>query len=195
MRAIVLGSDGFLGKNLSAKIECYGVIVLRVNRLVLSFGDGEEQVRLKKTIEDFSPDVIINALGGIDSQLDASATSIFNSIFLPTLTIFDYFRTAETKSQIKVLTFGSEAEGQPRKKYPVYSALKTAEANLVLTASEYFADSNIHWLRLKLPRLNGGLGLVGIPLGRPSENGDFEVAWEKVRVALGLDETYGESNG
>ena len=162
---------------------------------MLSFGDGDEQVRLKNTIEDFSPDFIINALGGIDSQLEASATSIFNSIFLPTLTIFEYFRSTETKTQIKVLTFGSEAEGQPRRKYPIYSALKTAEANLVLTASEYFADSDIQWLRLKLPRLNGGLGLVGIPLGQQSENGGFEIVWEKVRVALGLDETYGESNG
>lgn len=190
-----MGSDGFLGKNLSAKFEGYGFIVLRVNRLVLSFGNGDEQVRLKKTIENFSPDLIINALGGIDSQLEASATSIFNSIFLPTLTIFEYFRNTETKKQIKVLTFGSEAEGQPRRKYPIYSALKTAEANLVLTASEYYADSNIQWLRLKLPRLNGGLGVVGIPLGQPSENVGFEIVWEKVRVALGLDETYGESNG
>ena len=195
MRVIVLGSDGFLGKNLATKFEGYGFIVLRVNRLVISFGDGDEYDRLKRTIEDFSPDIIINALGKIDNYLEASGTSIFNSIFLPTLTIFDYFQSTEIEKQIKVLTFGSEAEGQPRRKYPIYAALKTAEANLVMTASEYFAGSKTNWLRLKLPRLNGGLGLVGIPYGQPSENEDFEFVWEKVRVALGIDETHGENDG
>ena len=195
MRVIVLGSDGFLGKNLTTQFELYGFIVLRVNRLVISFGDGNEQVLFKEIVEDFSPDLIINALGGIDNHLGASVTSIFNSIFLPTLTIFECFRTVENRKQIKVLTFGSEAEGQPRKNYPIYAALKTAEANLVLTANEYFADSNIHWLRLKLPRLNGGLGLVGIPRGLPSENEGFEIVWEKIRVALDIDETYGETDG
>jgi hypothetical protein len=195
LRVIILGSDGFLGKNLASNFECYGFIVLRVNRLIITFGDGNEHDRLKKTIEDFSPDVIINALGGIDNHLEASGTSIFNSIFLPTLTLFDYFRTTEIEKPIKVLTFGSEAEGQPRRKYPIYAALKTAEANLVMTASEYFGNSSIHWLRVKLPRLNGGLGLVGIPFGQPSEYEGFKFVWEKVRVALGIDETHGENDG
>ena len=195
MRVLVLGSDGFLGKNLATKFEGYGFIVLRVNRLVISFGDGNEYDRVKRTIEDFSPDVIINALGGIDDHLEASGNSIFNSIFLPTLTIFEYFQTTETEKQIKILTFGSEAEGQPRKKYPIYAALKTAEAKLVMTASEYFSGSNTHWLRLKLPRLNGGLGLVGIPLGQSLETEGFEFVWENVRLALGMDETNGEMNG
>ena len=82
MRVIVLGSDGFLGKNLATNFEGYGFIVLRVNRLVISFGAGNEHNRLKRTIEDFSPDVIINALGGIDDHLEASGNSIFNSIFI-----------------------------------------------------------------------------------------------------------------
>lgn len=167
----------------------------RVNRLALSFGGGNEQSQLGKIIEDFSPDVVVNALGQIDSQIEATPVSIFNSIFLPTFSLFNYFRTAEVGRQITVLTFGSEAEGQPRKKYPVYAALKTAEANLVLTARECFAESNIRWLRLKLPRLDGGLGLAGVPVGQSSEKVSFENVWEKARIALSVDHMLGEING
>lgn len=194
-RVVIFGADGFLGRNLATEFEGCGLNVLRVNRSLLSFGGGNEQFQLGTIIESFSPDIVVNALGQIDSQVEATPVSIFSSIFLPTFYLFDYFRTAEVGQQTTVLTFGSEAEGQPRKKYPIYSALKTAESNLVLTAREYFAKSNIRWLRLKLPRLDGGLGLEGLPGRQPSEKVSFEIVWEKVRTALSLDYTLGEING
>jgi len=195
LRVLVFGADGFLGRSLSAEFERCGLNVLRVNRSLLSFGGGNEQFRLRTIIEDFSPDIVVNAIGQIDNQLEATPDSIFRSIFLPTFYLFDYFRSKEVARKVTVLTFGSEAEGQPRKKYPIYSALKTAEANLVLTAREYFAETNICWVRVKLPRLDGGLGLVGVSDRPPSEKVSFENVWKKVRTALRLDYTLGEING
>lgn len=194
LRVLIFGADGFLGKSLAAEFERCGLNVLRVNRLLLPFGGGNEQFRLRTIIEDFSPDIVVNAIGQIDNQLEATPDSIFSSIFLPTFYLFDYFRSAQVARKVTVLTFGSEAEGQPRKRYPIYSALKTAEANLVLTAGEYFAETNICWVRLKLPRLHGGLGLAGVADKPPSEKASFENVWKKVRTALALDYKLGEIN-
>lgn len=193
MKVIIFGSDGFLGRNFATKFEEHGFRVLRVNRSVFSFG-ADDQPKLKRIIEAFSPDIVVNALGQIDSQIQATPFSMYNSIFLPTLDLFRYFQTAEVGQPLTVVTFGSEAEGQPRQKYPIYAALKTAEANLVLTAREYFEDSNIRWLRLKLPRLDGGLGLSGAPVDESIEKVGFEFVWEKARNALFLGHAVGKIN-
>jgi nucleoside-diphosphate-sugar epimerase len=192
LRVLIFGSDGFLGSNFASNFEQCGFHVFPVNRSVFAFGEGHEQARLGNIIEDFSPNLIVNALGQIDGQVGATPVSIFASVFLPTFSLFNYFQTAEVSQQTTILTFGSEAEGQPRKNYPIYSALKTAEATLILTANEYFADTNLRWLRLKLPRLVGGLGLAGVSDLKLSDGAGFEFVWREARLVLGLNENFGE---
>lgn len=194
MKAIIFGADGYLGSNFAIKLEEYGFHVLRVTRSVFSFG-AHDQSQLERIIEDFSPDLVVNALGQIDSQDQATHFSMYSAIFVPTLYLFRYFQSAEVGQPVTVLTFGSESEGQPRQKYPIYAALKTAEGNLVLTAREFFGDSNIRWLRLKLPRLDGGLGLSGVPVNESIGKVSFEIVWEKALNALSLDQRTGKKNG
>lgn len=195
MNVIILGSGGFLGSNLSDKLQGCGINVFRANRSILNFGDGNEAEALSKLIEELSPDIIINAIGQIDTQEEATLTSLFNSIFLPTTLLFMHFRDVKYAKKISLLTFGSEVEGQPRRRYPVYSALKTAEAALVITAIDNFSNTNISWNRLKLPRLNGGLGSADFPKRLPQETKSIDAVWEEVKVILGITENFGETNG
>ena len=194
MNIIILGSEGFLGLNLSAKLQSCGLNVFRANRSALNFGAGNEAEILSGLIVEFSPDVIINTVGQIDTQEESTVISLFNSLFLPTTLLFKHFQDVGSSKNISVLTFGSESEGQPRGRYPVYSALKTAEAALVITAIDYFSNTNISWPRLKLPRLNGGLGSVGVKKGLPLETESIDTVWGEVRAILGITEKFGETN-
>lgn len=195
MNVIILGSEGFLGLNLSAKLQNIGLNVFRANRSVLNFGDGNEAVILSRLIVELNPDIIINAVGQIDTQEEATVTSLFNSIFLPTTLLFNHFKDVECANKVSVLTFGSESEGQPRGKYPLYSALKTAEAALVITAIDYFSNTNISWPRLKLPRLNGGLGSVDIQKELHPETKSIDTIWDEVKAILGIIDNFEETNG
>lgn len=192
---MILGSDGFLGLNLSSKLQSCGIDVVRANRSVLNFGDGNEAEILSRLIVELNPDIIINAVGQIDTQEEATVTSLFNSIFLPTTLLFRHFRDVGCAKNVSVLTFGSESEGQPRGRYPIYSALKTAEAALVITAIDYFSNTNISWPRLKLPRLSGGLGSVGVQNGLLVETKSVDMVWEEVKSILGITDKFGETNG
>ena len=195
MNVIILGSEGFLGLNLSARLQNCGLNVFRADRSVLNFGGGNEAEILSRLIVKLNPDIIINAVGQIDTQAEATVTSLFNSIFLPTALLFSHFRDMECAKKVSVLTFGSESEGQPRGRYPVYSALKTAEAALLITASDYFSNTNISWPRLKLPRLNGGLGSVDIQKGLHLETKSIDMVWDEVKAKLGIIDNFEETNG
>lgn len=194
MNVLILGSEGFLGLNLSAKLQNCGLNVFRANRSVLNFGYGNEAEILSRLIVELNPDIIINAVGQIDTQEEATVTSLFNSIFLPTSLLFSHFRNVECAKKVSVLTFGSESEGQPRRRYPVYSALKTAEAALVITAIDYFSNTNISWPRIKLPRLNGGLGAVDIQKGLLPDIKSIDMVWDEVKAILGINDNFGETN-
>jgi hypothetical protein len=194
LNVIILGSEGFLGFNLSAKLQDCGMNVFRANRSVLNFGGGNEAEILSGLIVEFGPDIIINAVGQIDTQEESTVISLFNSIFMPTTLLFKHFQATGSSKNISVLTFGSESEGQPRGKYPVYSALKTAEAALVVTAIDYFSNTNISWPRLKLPRLNGGLGSIDVRRGLPVETKSIDMVWGEVKAILGITEKLGDTN-
>ena len=195
MNVLILGSEGFLGLNLSDKLQNSGLNVFRANRSVLNFGDRNDAEILSTLIVELNPDIIINAIGQIDTQEDATVTSLFNSIFLPTSLLFSHFRNVECAKKVSVLTFGSESEGQPRRRYPLYSALKTAEAALIITAIDYFSNTNISWPRIKLPRLNGGLGSVDIQKELLPGIKSVDMVWEEVKAILGIIDNFGETNG
>ena len=192
MKVIILGSRGYLGSNLVTEFENIGSIVLGTDRSTLSFGEGNELAQLRKLIEDFSPDVIVNALGKIDTQEASTPLDIFNSIFLPTFLLYSYFCEKNPAHKVSLLTFGSESEGEPRKNYPVYSAIKTAEATLVKTAVEVFLNTNVSWQRLTIPRLNGGLGKVGNQPDSHLERKSIEEVWAEVLITLNIRENPGE---
>lgn len=195
MNVLILGSEGFLGLNLSDKLQNSGLNVFRANRSVLNFGDRNDAEILSTLIVELNPDIIINAIGQIDTQEDATVTSLFNSIFLPTSLLFSHFRNVECAKKVSVLTFGSESEGQPRRRYPLYSALKTAEAALIITAIDYFSNTNISWPRIKLPRLNGGLGSVDIQKELLPGIKSVDMVWDEVKAILGIIDNFGETNG
>jgi nucleoside-diphosphate-sugar epimerase len=191
LNVIVLGSEGFLGSSLSTKLQSCGNNVFQINRSIVNFGGGNEAESLSQLIEQFCPDIVINAVGQIDLQEEATINSLFNSIFLPTALLFRHFQDKGSVTGVKVLTFGSESEGQPRGRYPLYAALKTAEASLVLTAADYFSKTNISWPRLKLPRLNGGLGSVEAPNETSTGTKSIDMVWDEVKEILGITEDLG----
>jgi len=164
MDSLILGINGYLGSSISKVLAQEGINVTGTTRTEIDFDNENSYEKLSKIIYDNNPDFIVNALGEIDSD-DKLPVSLFNAIFLPTYSLYQYFCENRPSKEVFVLTLGSNSAGKPRKGYPIYAALKSAEVGLIQTARENFNESSLHWLYEEFPRLEGGLGKIpnGVP--------------------------------
>ncbi len=186
MKILIFGSNGFIGSTLSDRFQKTGNEVLRVSRDVLNFGTGGEDIKIRALLEQFEPDVIVNAIGEIDIMNKSTPQAMFDSLLLPSASLYRHFQQFSSSRNIEVLTFGSEAEGLPRTRYPIYAALKTAEASLIKSATESFANTPITWHRVRLPRLNGGLGIESSDK-TPILESSRDRVWSDVIEVLGIN--------
>ncbi len=159
MDSLILGINGYLGSSISKVLTQEGINVIGTTRAEIDFDDRDSYQSLSEIIYNNNPDFIINALGEIDSA-DKLPVNIFNSIFLPTYSLYQYFCENNPSKDVFILTLGSNSAGKPRKGYPIYAALKGAEVGLIQTARENFNDLSLHWLYEEFPRLEGGLGKI-----------------------------------
>ena len=159
MDSLILGINGYLGSSISKVLTQDGINVIGTTRAEIDFDDRNSYENLSKIINDNNPDFIINALGEIDSD-NKLPVNIFNSIFLPSYSLYRYFCEYSPSKDVFILTLGSNSAGKPRKGYPIYAALKGAEVGLIQTARENFNESSLHWLYEEFPRLEGGLGKI-----------------------------------
>ncbi len=187
MNILIFGARGYIGSFLSKRFEEAGHNVLRVDRATLNFGAGGEDILIRALIQEFEPDVVINAVGEIDVSEAVTPQIMFSSLLLPSLLIFRHFKIFGTQRKVRILTFGSTSEGEPRKNYPMYAALKTAEATLISTAVEEFLGTEVSWFRLKLPRLGGGLGIENPSGGIIISPTNLDSVWLDVTVMLEID--------
>ena len=187
MNILIFGSSGYLGSFLSKRFEEAEHKVLKVDRATLNFGAGSEDILIRSLIQEFNPDVVINAVGEIDLSEAVTPQVMFSSLLLPSLLIFRHFKNFGSQRKVRIVTFGSTSEGKPRRNYPMYAALKTAEAALISTAVEEFSGTEVSWFRLKLPRLGGGLGIENQSGGIIITPTNLESVWLDVTVMLEID--------
>ena len=167
MDSLILGVNGYLGSSIFKVLIKEGINVTGTTRTEIDFDNLNAYQNLNTILDDNKPDFIINALGEIDSD-NKLPVHIFNSIFLPSYYLYRYFCENKPSKDIFVLTLGSNSAGKPRKGYPIYAALKSAEVGLIQTAREKFNQSSLHWLYEEFPRLEGGLGKI------PNEDSPFQ---------------------
>jgi len=157
MRVLLLGAEGYVGKHLFDLFELRNYEVMTVTRSIIDFNNPNVFLEIENLLDTFEPEVIINAIGGIDSGVDSNLTKLFNSILLPTFSLFHYYSKHKNSKSAVIYILGSTAAGEPRVNYPFYAALKYAEVGLARSAVEIFVGSNIEWRMLMVPRLAGGL--------------------------------------
>lgn len=157
MRVLLLGAEGYVGEHLFDLFELRNYEVMRVTRSIVDFDGPNVSVKFENLLDTFEPHVVINAIGGIDSGVDANITKLFNSILLPTFSLFRYYSRHKDSKSAVIYILGSTAAGEPRVNYPFYASLKYAEVGLTRSAEEIFVGSRIEWRMLMVPRLAGGL--------------------------------------
>lgn len=182
MDSLILGINGYLGSNISKVLAQEGINVIGTTRTEIDFDDENSYQNLSKILNDRNPDFIINALGEIDSDYKLPV-EIFNSIFLPSYFLYQYFCENRPFKDVFVLTLGSNSAGKPRKSYPIYAALKGAEVGLIQTARENFNESSLHWLYEEFPRLEGGLGKISIEAS-PRQSHDYTLISQVIGKVL-----------
>ena len=157
MKVVILGSNGYVGKHLVSSIGLLNHVVFGVDRLQINFDRKNSGLKLKELLDEVSPRVVINAVGSIDFKASFDPYKLYNSIFLPTYLLYDYFSNKNDHSPVSIFTIGSTAAGQVREKYPIYASLKGAEETIARIAKEKFARGNIEWEHVNLSKLKGGL--------------------------------------
>lgn len=169
MRVLVLGANGFVGSTILCFLQEQNISNLGLTRNDLDFRNENSYETLRRFIDQFLPNIIVNAIGSIDSKNTTSPLEIFCPIYLPCFYLFEYFKQNINLEPVKIVSFGSQASGEPRQDYPLYASIKQAEASLIITAREAFTEREITWDHIVLPRLKGGLGKGG-SLNKISEN-------------------------
>ena len=157
MKIVILGVNGYLGRYIKTFCQENNLDFFGINREQVDFGTKGAYERLCRILNDKNPKLIINCVGTIDG-VSINPNDVFNSIFLPTFYLYQYFKNKLDHEDTYVWIFGSNSAGKPRRNYPVYAALKNAEIGLLETAKDELSDKNIKWLYTVLPRLSGGLG-------------------------------------
>lgn len=159
MKILVLGAGGYIGKHLCEIFESELHEVIPVPRSLLDFDDLDSLEKLTGLLSKEKPQIVINAIGSIDGRIAGGPAQLFNATLLPTYSLFRHYSGAGRFDSTTVILLGSTSAGQPRKEYPLYAALKSAEVALSKSAFELFSGTTITWKVMTVPRLNGGLGL------------------------------------
>jgi len=160
MKILLLGHSSYIGGYLSNFITetIADARIVSISREQLDFSSIDIGAQFANLVTQEEPDVIINCIGGIDSGTLVDAQRLFISNFLPTFLLFDFFKENPRRSRTLIIILGSNAAGEPRKKYPLYAATKGAELALSRTAQEVFDGTPVNWKYVVVPRLKGGLG-------------------------------------
>lgn len=182
MKIVILGVNGYIGRHIKNICQEKHLDFFGINREQVDFGSKGAYESLCRILDNKNPKLIINCVGAIDGK-NINPNEVFNSIFLPTFYLYQYFKNKLGYENIYVWIFGSNSAGKPRRNYPVYAALKNAEIGLLETAKDELNDKNIKWLYTVLPRLTGGLGAGSKKLSS-QRNLDFSLIYNHMEETI-----------
>lgn len=156
MKAIVFGSDGQLGTRISGLLRQRGHSVAGYTSKDCDFTSQNVKSELKEAkLADYR--LIVNCAGLIDGGTN-SFDKIFNVNVRSNFEIFEYFVSLESCEPVGIFVCGSTAANNPRKRYPLYAASKTALCNLVASYKEIFQDTNVNITHAALEKFGNQMG-------------------------------------
>ena len=156
MKAIVFGSSGQLGAKVSELLRQRGHSVVAYNSKDCDFTSQNLKSMFKEiSLEGFH--LIVNCTGLIDGKSN-TFDKIFNVNVKSNFEIFEYFVSLESCEPVSIFVCGSTAANNPRKRYPLYAASKTALCNLVASYSEIFQDTNVNITYASLEKFGNQMG-------------------------------------
>lgn len=152
-KVLILGSNSTLAKEFIKYLEPTNFNLLKISKDKLCFNEKFKSSHLKKKLNSYKPNIIINFIGKFSDNTNADKKILFSNI-LPSWEIIKYY-IKSPKTKINIILIGSSSHSQPRKNYILYAASKTALNNLVISSKEYFLNSKVN-IKIFHPKTFGG---------------------------------------
>ena len=156
-KILILGSNGDLAKAVYRNINKTNNKIYKLKKKDINFLKQNSQKKLFLILKKIKPDVIINCIGYFDTN-KGDFDRIVRSNLLPVWLLIKYF-LLNKKSKVKVISIGSSSYNQPRKKYILYAATKTALNNIHSSATELFDGSMINFYIINPPAIKSKMRL------------------------------------
>ncbi len=151
---LIIGSNSTLAKEFFKIIDNTKFNIIKVNRKYLNFNENYNSLKLRKILDRFKPDFILNFIGKFSVNKSANRNILFSNI-LPTWEIIKYFQFKKVKKKINIIILGSSSYKSSRKKYILYAASKSGLNSLCKSAKEFFLKTNVS-IKIYNPSTFGG---------------------------------------
>ena len=95
---LIIGSNSTLAKEFFKIIDNTKFNIIKVNRKYLNFNESYNSLKLRKILDRFKPDIILNFIGKFSDNKSANRNILLSNI-LPTWEIIKYFQFKKVKKK------------------------------------------------------------------------------------------------
>jgi len=156
-KILILGAKGDLANSIIKNIDKTKSKIYKLKKKEINFNKINSKKKLFLFLEKINPDIVINTIGYFDTN-KGDFDIIIKSNLYPTWLLIEYF-LKNIKFKVKVICIGSSSYNQPRKKYILYAASKTALNNMVASAKDLFRGSKINFHVINPPAMKSRMRL------------------------------------